>query len=138
MNDQPPMSGGVALVTFGIIAAIATVLVLVFKKSPEENAKEVAAVEARYAELSKDIDQKKARQKIIEEGYKSRDEFDAATRDNTADRRKRLEAASASRTMSNKHGVRIDRYRLKDGRTVVCTTTVPAAGPAVFDCDGEP
>lgn len=106
--------------------------------TPEEQAKKIAAINAQSAATVKRIEAAEREKKYLADAYKSRDEFDAATRDNTADRRKRLETASTGHTMSNKHGVRIDRYRLKDGRTVVCTTTVPAAGPAVFDCDGEP
>jgi hypothetical protein len=39
--------------------------------------------------------------------------------------------------MSNSNGVRIDRYTLKNGKIVTCSTTVGTVGPTM-DCDNLP
>lgn len=63
--------------------------------------------------------------------------WDNAIRDEATDRRKRLERAAVRHRMSNKHGVRIDHYTLKGGRTISCTTTIKGNSAAIFDCDGD-
>lgn len=73
-----------------------------------------------------------------EEGLKSRDEWDKIVREDIPVRRKNLQTASVRHTMSNSHGVRIDTYMMKNGTSVICSTTVhPSAGPNM-NCDGEP
>lgn len=71
-------------------------------------------------------------------GRKSLDEADEAIRAGNAQTAKRLQAASVHHAMSNRNGVRIDTYTLKDGRSVICSTTVRGSSPPLMDCDGEP
>lgn len=71
-------------------------------------------------------------------GRKALDEADDAIRAGNAQTAKRLQAASVHHTMSNRNGVRIDTYALKDGRYVICSTTVRGSSPPLMDCDGEP
>lgn len=71
-------------------------------------------------------------------GRKSLDEADDAIRAGNAQQAKRLQAASVQHAMSNRNGVRIDTYTLKDGRSVICSTTVRGSSPPLMDCDGEP
>ncbi|MDM0118871.1 hypothetical protein [Variovorax arabinosiphilus] len=74
----------------------------------------------------------------MEAAYRSRDEFDAAVRQNTAVSRASLEKAAVRRYRNNTGGsVMVDTYVLKDGRSINCTTKVSGAGPAIFKCDGD-
>lgn len=100
-----------------------------------ENAikKEIAEVEALFKKKLSYQSLEETR----EEGRKALDEWDKVLRDDIADRKKKLEAASIRHTMSNRHGVRIDTYTLKSGRSIICSTTVPSTGP-IMNCDGEP
>lgn len=74
----------------------------------------------------------------ISEGLKSRDEWDKIVRDAIPDRRKKLLAAASSHTMTNRYGVRIDTYVMKNGSSVICSTTVHATAGPNMNCDNEP
>jgi hypothetical protein len=85
-----------------------------------------------YADYAEDV--RKARA----EGAKALEEWDAAIRENTTDTRKELRKAAVSHRTTNRNGVRIDTYVLKDGRSVICSTTVRGNSPAIMNCDGQP
>lgn len=76
--------------------------------------------------------------KAQEEGARALEQWDTAIRDNTADTRKKLEKAAAKYWMTNRNGVRVDTYVLKDGRSVICSTTIRGNSAAIMNCDGEP
>lgn len=85
-----------------------------------------------YADYAEDV--RKARA----DGAKALEEWDAAIRENTTDTRKELRKAAVSHRTTNRNGVRIDTYVLKDGRSVICSTTVRGNSPAIMNCDGQP
>ena len=72
-----------------------------------------------------------------EEGVAALAEADNAIRDESADRRARLEKASKSVRTTNRNGVRVDQYILKRGGIIACTTTISGNSPAMFNCDGD-
>lgn len=96
--------------------------------------KEIADVEALF---KKKLSYQTV-QENVEEGLKSRDEWDKIVREDIPVRRKKLQSVSVNHTMSNRNGIRIDSYQMKNGSLVICSTTVhPSAGPNM-NCDGEP
>lgn len=80
--------------------------------------------------------EEKAR-KWREEGAKALDEADNAIRNESAERRARLEKASKQVRTTNSNGVRVDQYILKRGGVIACTTTISGNSPAMFNCDGD-
>ncbi len=72
-----------------------------------------------------------------EEGAAALDKADQAIRDESGERRARLEKASKQVRTSNSHGVRVDQYILKRGGIIACTTTISGNSPAMFNCDGD-
>jgi hypothetical protein len=72
-----------------------------------------------------------------EEGVRALDQADKAIRDDSAERRTRLEKASKQIRTSNSNGVRVDQYILKRGGVIACTTTISGNSPAMFNCDGD-
>lgn len=72
-----------------------------------------------------------------EAGAAALDEADNAIRNESADRRARLEKASKSVRTTNSNGVRVDQYILKRGGIIACTTTITGNSPAMFNCDGD-
>lgn len=108
------------------------------KKIALEDAKQQAKIDKMRKDMEASLESEKRQKRWREEGNKALEEWDAAIRNNTDDRRKRLASIAVGHTMTNKHGMRIDRYELRNGQTVVCTTTAGGPGAAIFDCDGEP
>lgn len=107
---------------------------LIFGCSRSESPEEAAKNEAQREEYRKANERiKKAR----EDAYRERDEADAVIRDVNAKRREELEKASKNVRTTNSNGMRIDRYVLKKGGVITCTTDISGSAPAMFDCDGN-
>jgi hypothetical protein len=125
-----PQSWGLA----GVIFVIGAICVFTFMPSSEERIKEAREKAARYDEYGA-AEKKLAESKLA--GSTALEDADNAIRAEAADRRTRLEKTSVRTTMSNKNGVRIDRYFFESGKVITCTTTISGNSPAMFDCDGN-
>lgn len=100
-----------------------------------------AAIAKEVAETERVLQRKLPLQSLEDvqaEGQKSLAEADEAIRSVNGRTTKRLQAASVHHTLSNRNGVRIDTYTLKDGRSVICSTTVRGSAPPIMNCDDEP
>ncbi|MGZ8213043.1 MAG: hypothetical protein ACXWTP_00880 [Methylosarcina sp.] len=73
------------------------------------------------------------------DGAKYLEEWDTLIRNDVANRRNALEDAAVEHVRINTSGaIMADRYTMKDGRYIICTTKVLPSGPAVMECDGKP
>lgn len=122
----------------GVIFVAGVAAMLIFMKSPSERVQEV---EARSAQWQKDYAEQKDLERRIkqakEDGARALEAADDAIRAEAATRRAALEKASVNITTSSQQGVRIDRYFLKRGDVITCTTTISGNSAAMFDCDGR-
>lgn len=117
----------------GVLFVVGAIVVTIVMDPSEKKEK----IEKQLAIDLKEIEKEKAKKALIQEGFKARDDFDQAMRDEAKDRRARLEKASKSVRTTNSHGVRVDQYILKKGGIISCTTTISGNSPAMFNCDGD-
>jgi len=118
----------------GIIFVVGAICVVTFMDSPAEQVRKIEERETRYRSYEA-ADKAVAVAKLA--GEKALEDADTAIRTEAAERRANLEKASTHTTMSNRNGVRIDHYFLKDRRVITCTTTISGNSPAMFNCDGN-
>lgn len=128
------MSQSAQWVVAGVIFVVGVVGILKFMDSPAERERKSRAELIKWQD-SRAIDDAQKKAKI--EGAQALEAADNAIRQEALDRRLALEKASTRTSMSNKNGVRIDRYFLKRGGVITCTTTISGNSPAMFICDGN-
>lgn len=69
---------------------------------------------------------------------KELEKLDTAIRNNVNVRKEALKKASIEHRRINTGGsLMADAYTMPDGRLIICTTKVLAAGPAIMECDGK-
>lgn len=107
--------------------------------SPEEIAHKIEVAEKEKADEKVRDEWHKERAAASLEGYNALVEFDDVIRDGNARRRKALEKAAIKHEHNNGYGLpaTVDLYTMKDGRLVLCTTSISSTG-AIMNCDGEP
>lgn len=120
-----------ALVIFFVGSITAYVVIDPYSEKHHVEAQQKAERYTQYRVAEENLKQSK------EKGAQALDDADNAIRQEATERRTSLEKASIRTTMSNQHGVRIDRYFLKGGKVITCTTTISGNTPAMFNCDGN-